>query len=165
MLLSLKLTSSIREFVFFFLQIESEVKFIHSKSQELKCIWTLSQQNVIVSFTRTLMFRIEVIVPEKYLLKGFLEVAYNASIVLKKNLDQRPKIKSLTSCWKDRYRCRALHEKGHFFPGKIDLSIKSDSNLDFQHCDGTYQILFSQYFMPHVFPSDLLQWRILKRGL
>ena len=84
---------------------------------------------------------------------------------VKKNWDQRPKIKSLTSWWKDRYRCRALHEKGHFFPGKIDLSIKSDSNLDFQHCDGTYQILFSQYFMPHVFPSDLLQWRILKRGL
>ena len=69
---------------FFFLQIEFEVKFIHSQSQELKGILTQSQQNVLVSFTRSFMFRIEVIVPEKYLLKGFLEVAYNAAIVLKK---------------------------------------------------------------------------------
>ena len=71
-------------FFFFFLQIEFEVKFIHSQSQELKGILTQSQQNVLVSFTRSFMFRIEVIVPEKYLLKGFLEVAYNAAIVLKK---------------------------------------------------------------------------------
>ena len=47
---------------------------------------------MIVSFTRTLMFRIEVIVPEKYLLKGFLEVAYNASIVLKKIEISAPKL-------------------------------------------------------------------------
>ena len=71
--------------LFVFLQIEFEVKFIHSQSQELKGILTQSQQNVLVSFTRSFMFRIEVIVPEKYLLKGFLEVAYNAAIVLKKN--------------------------------------------------------------------------------
>ena len=70
--------------LFVFLQIEFEVKFIHSQSQELKGILTQSQQNVLVSFTRSFMFRIEVIVPEKYLLKGFLEVAYNAAIVLKK---------------------------------------------------------------------------------
>ena len=37
--------------------------------------------------------------------------------------------------------------KRAFFPGKIDLSIKSDSNLDFQ-LYGTYQILFPKYFMP-----------------
>ena len=104
--------------------------------------------NVLVSFTRPLTLRIEVIVPEKYLLKGFLEVAYNAAIVLK-NLEQRPKIKSYhdekTGIGTDRINA-ALYGKG-IFPRKIDLSIKSDSNLDFQQY-GMYQILFSKYVMP-----------------
>ena len=65
------------------------------------------------------MFRIEVIVPEKYLLKGFLEVAYNASIVLKKIEISAPKLNHSHHDEKTGIGAAHCMKKGTFFREKF----------------------------------------------